>query len=774
MATYQFSVGMHFLFRGHEYVIVDGLPDGRIRIRNTVSDETQLISEQELIEAAFKEEFEFLGDSVITRERREQVKSLVDDLSMLEDNDPRKIEALRREEYLQAIDKNDSGHLNAETLVLLIKEVHDKIKDSKKVPHWKTVKYEWWPVWIDSGKDKRSLVPNYRQQGNRTAKIVGEGTKRQVELTERNIKLAEESKQVFVDVKNELLLTGKPVSVADYYDQVRIRIRSKNGVRKSEEQLPMPHINALYYFVEHWSPYEKCQLIEGKARADYKYRSTGKGPDYKWPLQRVEFDDTTTDIIGVDLTTRLPLGRSTFTFGIDCYSDIPAGFNLGYDGGGFLPVSRAFRHAIEPKFYLKSQFPMVEGDWPVYGVPLEIGIDNGPGYVSGDLKEACNQLGSGVDYCPVRCPNAKPTVENFFDDLNDRLLHRQPGTSFSNIFAKGDYDPSVNAVISHDALLEIFHIFMVDIFARSKREGLNNTPYELWTMGTKNFKPPLPGRPGDLRILLGHIEYRTVQSSGINLHSLQYNSNELATLRKDLAGEVKLKYDATDISVIYVWDTRRDRYLKVPALDLAYTSGLSLWQHEVIKRYAREVLRVKVDKEALDRAKMKIQEIVDREWIRSGKAVTRAQMARWMGIRQPDYNSVLKITGQELLPTDRPTSISVPDLLKPGRPAFDGISNESDTPLVMEQSPAENGEGSDITHNRMDLPATDGASESYKSTGKAKSAEREKREKPANSGKVKPVPEPSLTPEEDDGLDTSDYTASYDLPKGLGNGQADD
>jgi putative transposase len=762
MTKYTLSVGMHFLLRGRECVIVGGLPDGRIRIKDVELDTDQVVAEQALVEGAFSGEIEFLGDSATTREHRELVRSFIDDFSMLDDNDRRKVAANGRAEYLKAIDKSNLGSFNEESLEPLIKEVHDRIKYPKKAPNWKTVVYEWRPRWLSSGGDIRSQVPNYPKRGNRRARITGDGNGKHIKLTEGDYELAEESKKVFGVIKNELLLVGKPVTIADYYEQVRLRIRSLNRSRNPDNELPIPHANALYYFVDQWTPYEKCVLVKGKARANYEYRSTGKGPEYKWPLQRVEFDDYTTHLFCVDLTTRLPLGRSTFTYGIDCYSEMPAGFHLGFDGPGYLAVSRAMRHAIEPKYYLKSEFPMVEGDWGVYGAFAEVGIDKGAGYISDDLKDACKQLGINIDYCPTRCPNAKAIVENFFAALCDLLLHKQPGTTFSNIFAKADYDPLADAVISHDALLEIIHIFLVDIFARTGRDGLNNTPYELWRLGTQNFKPPLPRKPDELRIVLGHLEYRTISPAGINLHNLQYNSDELAILRKDLSREVKLKYDATNISVIYVYDERNDRYIKVPALDQTYTQCLSLWQHEVIKRYAREVLKVKVDKEALDRAKAKIQDIVDREWIRSGKAVTKAQLARWMGIRQPDYNSVLKITGEESRSQDPPKSVAVPDLLRLGAPSFNGISDESDTSIVATHASSSSVDDSGAGETEM-VMATKSEGEGQQQKGRSKRGGRKK------AASVQSADETSATEsgiENDNALDMEGFVTDYNLPVG--------
>jgi hypothetical protein len=86
-----------------------------------------------------------------------------------------------------------------------------------------------------------------------------------------------------------------------------------------------------------------------------------------------------------------------------------------------------------------------------------------------------------------------------------------------------------------------------------------------------------------------------------------------------------------------------------------------------------------IDTDSLRRAKKTIQDIVNQEWIRSGRINTRAKLARWMGIRQPDYNSVLDLPDRPK-PPGRGDDAGPADLLMlaDGQPAYAGISDLPD------------------------------------------------------------------------------------------------
>lgn len=757
MAGFSFSLDMHFLWRGREYVVKESLPNGDLRILDIAFDESRSEKYQCLVKALYDGELEFLGDSATTREQRQQFSKFGDDFTMLDESDARKAEAKRRLAYVTAVVNAELDTFSEKTVSPILQRVHDEIKDKKPKPHWKTVIYVYVPRWRRSNQDVRSLQADYHKQGNRNSKALGERCrKRKGECYSRIEKAkAREVQKVVDDEIERLLKRGKRASVPELHDAVQLAIVTENGPEAAKDRLPFPTERAVRYCVDRLGAYDKDRLLHGKAYADKKYKSNGPRAEYTRVLERVEFDDSPTDLLVVDTTTRLPLGRATETFGVDCYSGMPYGSHTGFDGTGFLPVGRAFLHGIQPKTYIKELFPEVEGEWPVYGVPQEIGVDNGAGYISSDLADACSQLGTNLDYCPPRDPDGKPYVENFARNLAQKLLHKLDGTTFANFLDKGDYDPSTHAVISFDAYMELKHLMLVDLWPHEVNRGRHNRPITLWQLGVKNYPPAMPRKLQELRVLLGKIEMRVITNSGIAFECLAYNSDELKLLRRDLgSGSVKFKYDPAELAAIHVYDPRTDKYLTVPALDQAYANGLSLWQHQIIKRFVREELNMdSEDPVALIRAKKKIQDIVDKEWIKTGKSNgVKRRLARYMGIRQPDYDSVLKMWHEESSSSEtRPSRHKEPETLT------------SNVPLAMDAN--SDCEGSSDFEEEFIAP--DGSEDDDAIDEDTESEAKSSLINDANESNSHEESQPIRFTEgdSDDDVDTAGFDANFFLPK---------
>jgi putative transposase len=626
--------GMHIEFGGREYVIGSRLPSGEVQIKDLTTDNIRNIPEMEIIAALFEGHFAFLGEGRNgTLLEQKNIKKLIDDIVMLRDDDLRKKEAKRRYAYLKRIQGSNLSQFTKDTLDPLLREVAEEIGET--APNWKTVYYRWFRRFIASGEDIRVLVPSYKSRGNRRPKFAGSRKGKGEKFSQREKDKAKEIAEVVKDIIDEEYMNEQRLTVHAVYDSLVQRIAEINQFRDSEDRLPIPDRSSLYDRVNNLDEYEADSARFGKKYADHKHRSNQLGPRPTRPLERVEIDHTTLDLFVLDDELRLPVGRPTITAAIDKYSRMILGIYVSFDSTGYASVMQCLLHAITPKTYLKVQFPSIENSWNTYGLPEVLVVDNGPEFYSKDFRDACRQLGIVDMYNPPKNPHYKASIERYFGTMNRRLLHRQPGTTFSNILDKKDYDPKKNALISFGAFMEMLHIWIVDVYHQSIHKGLKDIPAHAWNEGVLKYPPALPRRKADLRILLGKIEYRTMGPSGIQLYTLLYNCEELTSLRQESEDEkVALKLNPEDLSIIYVYDRKNDRYIPVPAVDQEYTKGLSLWQHEVIKNYAHKLVGERLDSDALLRAKKRIQEIVDEEWAKPHRSGPRSKMARWKGIRQ--------------------------------------------------------------------------------------------------------------------------------------------
>jgi putative transposase len=202
------------------------------------------------------------------------------------------------------------------------------------------------------------------------------------------------------------------------------------------------------------------------------------------------------------------------------------------------------------------------------------------------------------------------------------------------------------------------HLFLVDIYAQDFHEGLAGIPAQQWTEVTRNgFFPRVPPSVEELRLLLGRVAYRTIMTYGIDFLSLRYNCTELLPLRLRMDRldnkQVKLKYNPSDLSRLYIYDPDERRYIEVPALAQEYTRSLSLWKHRVIRNFVLNE-QGKVDIAALGLAQRKIQAIVEQSLERK-KLSTRAKIARWQ-----NGNSTAQSPMTEPNPASEPGSLLLP------------------------------------------------------------------------------------------------------------------
>ena len=632
MKDYRLRIGMRFVQQGHEFVIEGPLPNDQLKIKDTFTDVCSARTTADLLEDLFAGRLELIGEGKEGQVLRDALaQTRVSDLTLLDDRDSLKVEALRRLHYVQAVFDERPRVRSREPLSPIIERISEQIKDENP-PSWSTLK-RWSRIYERSGEDVRALVPAIKARGNRRAKYSG----RMVEAfsAEDQQKAKEVAQIVDETIRVKYLRLERP-SIASVHESAVARIVSLNQCRAEADKLPLPHLSSIYTAVQRLDPYEVALRRYGKRQADEKFRARGEGPRPVRPLDRVECDDTKLDLMVVDTETRLPLGRPWLTTSIDVCTKMITGFYLSFHPPGYLSVMRCLLQAVRLKSYLKTDYPQIEHDWPAYGVPETLVVDNAEHFHGKNFELACAHIGTRVEYAPPRTPQYKASIEEWFGTQNRRLLHELPGTTFSNVLDRDEYDPQKHAVISIDACLELVHLWIVDIYHQTVHRGIRDIPHRRWVEKIREWPPNLPPRSADLRVLIGFNANRTISPSGIELFTLRYNSPELAALRLNLKkGErVALKYDPQDISVIYVHDRFVDRTIEVPALNQEYTRKLTIWQHHVIRKYARRAVQDCVDIEALCRAKEKIQQIVERERFLTGNMRGKQKIAHYLDLGQ--------------------------------------------------------------------------------------------------------------------------------------------
>ena len=234
---------------------------------------------------------------------------------------------------------------------------------------------------------------------------------------------------------------------------------------------------------------------------------------------------------------RLPV-LPWLTSAIDLYSQTVIGYYLTFDTPTYLSMMYCLLHRIGSKEYVKSEYSRVKNDWNSYGLMETLKVDNGSDFRGKSLEDACRELKITLEFCPVRMPWYKGTVERFFGGVQKQLGSQIPGNC-GRFLEENDYDPKKQAVVTLQEFQEIIHKFFIDIHNQSSHTKLKSTRASVWNHGVESYPVSLPSSDDSLRVLLGDIDERTIQREGIVLEYIYYNSDRLQTLRD--------RYEATNL-----------------------------------------------------------------------------------------------------------------------------------------------------------------------------------------------------------------------------------
>lgn len=346
----------------------------------------------------------------------------------------------------------------------------------------------------------------------------------------------------------------------------------------------------------------------------------GQYPEVKMPLDVIQIDHTKVDVILVDEETREEIGRPYITVAIDVYSRMVYGFYISLEAPSYFSVGQALLNAILPKDDLLKMYN-VAGEWPVFGLPRAVSMDNAKEFRSISLQKFCSEYRIKDIYRPVARSHFGGIIERLVG-ISMKKTHLIPGTTFSSVEKKGTYDSAKNAVMTISELEQWYTDFIINIYHKTVHGTIHMTPEEKLYQGilgvgdgTMPFLPTVPSDTLKLRMALLPASERTVQKNGITIDYITYFSEtlrkwiipaEYKKLNKNLkSNNVLCRRDPRDISKIYLYDSDIDNYIEVPYADIRRpamnikelrksiaeakkeVTGRELEQHDIFQAYNR-------------------------------------------------------------------------------------------------------------------------------------------------------------------------------------------
>lgn len=386
--------------------------------------------------------------------------------------------------------------------------------------------------------------------------------------------------------------------------------------------------------------------------------AAGRFPNADYPLAVIQIDHTPADVILVDDIYRKPIGRPWITLAIDVYSRMVVGYYLSFDPPSETSVAMCVAHALLPKdeWLLLHK---VDAQWPVWGIPKTIHVDNGADFRSNNFQKSCLMYGINLEFRPVKQPRYGGHIERMLGTLL-REIHDLPGTTFSSIKSREGYDSEKHAAMTKSEFEEWFVGLICRLYHQRMHTSIGMTPLRKWEIGIFGSGDVegvgLPKRPANRQTLL--LDFlpsfqRTVQTFGVTIDGMTYYAEALRpwiNAANSATGDKRdfiFRRDPRDISTIWFFDPTLKQYFQIPFADQSLPS-MSIWEYQIAREKLKREGRASVNEHELARALTDLRSQVDQSMERTKKARRQAQ-------RRKEHEKKISPATPQVLPPNPPT-----------------------------------------------------------------------------------------------------------------------
>lgn len=429
------------------------------------------------------------------------------------------------------------------------------------------------------------------------------------------------------EIKDFYLTLNRP-SIASTAENVRKKCKAKG--------LSPPDESSVRFRIHRLDPALVELMRYGpKSAAENFNPIRGSFPNALTPLSVVQIDHTPVDVIIVDDKWRKPIGRPYLTVALDVCTKMIVGFYISLDPPGALATGLCLSHAILRKDAFLLDQGIDDLQWPCWGKMRTIHSDNAKEFRGTMLGLACAEHGINPERRPKGQPQYGGNIERGFRTWMAKVHEELPGTTFSNVQQKLDYDAEGHAVMSLGALIHWFTLYVLGYYHQQPHVGNDGLPPivkwdRLLREGTDELPPigiPSPvDNPEQLRLDFMPCFERTVQEYGIQNWGLQWYADSIRRLihikSKDRPTEAKqfvCRYDPRDLSRIWLWDDQARLYIELPFRDKT-RPPVSLWEVKNAKKTLREDSKSSTNEELIFQTVDRMRKLVEQEAERTKSA----------------------------------------------------------------------------------------------------------------------------------------------------------
>ncbi|WP_421736557.1 Mu transposase C-terminal domain-containing protein [Caulobacter sp.] len=336
----------------------------------------------------------------------------------------------------------------------------------------------------------------------------------------------------------------------------------------------------------------------------------GETPPTAFPLERIQIDHTMVDVVCTGVEDRDHVGRPWITIAIDEHTRSVLAFVLSWEYPNATTVALLITRIMTPKRDMLERLGS-QVDWPMYGKPASIYVDNANEFSSRAVVFGCNQWNiPKPETRPGGMPHFGGIIERFMGTAMTQLRLLSGTTVHQRGFGKErTKNPNETAELS----LPELELWMLEAicgqYHKQPHSGNGNQRPDLaWNRGIYGTEKRAGlGEPevvkDKLKLFLdfAEINLRTIERYGVQLDKIRYQGDVLQPYLD--AGDQRkfvIKRNPYDLSCVWFLRPEDGKYYELRTMVLT-SSNVSLWEWKEHGRRLRELEDV-ADVEAQDRS----------------------------------------------------------------------------------------------------------------------------------------------------------------------------
>ncbi|MBX9689174.1 MAG: DDE-type integrase/transposase/recombinase [Candidatus Obscuribacterales bacterium] len=414
-------------------------------------------------------------------------------------------------------------------------------------------------------------------------------------------RLKDEIEKIISDVIESFYLSRQRRSIAVIVREIRMRC-----VRLGYHA---PSRNTVEARIRNLDPTRVTASREGYRATKRLSPVTGETPPPVAPLALVQIDHSPVDVIVVDERSREPIGRPSLTLAIDVFTRCIVGMLLSLEAPSATSVGLCLAHTVCNKQAYLLRLGLEEIEWQMHGKPEVIHLDNAPEFHSEALQRGCDQHGITQDFRPKMQPHFGGIIERVIGTAM-KMSHELPGTTFSNIQERGNYDSEAKAVLTLQEL-EKWLVLAVASYHKSMHSTLKMPPASFWNRNVQPEKIISVRNEKAFLIDFLPVIKRSVGRTGFVIDHITYYADSLKPwiASRDRLDKFIIRRDPRDLSRVWVLDPPSNQYIELPYRSISNPS-VTLWEHRKAVARLRDLGRAEIDETSIFRMIEKMRLIV--------------------------------------------------------------------------------------------------------------------------------------------------------------------